>query len=75
MVTLDARRLREERLARMMTATELSRLSGAGRDTINSIEAKGRKPRPETIRGILEALGLGADEARRIGLLVETEGE
>jgi transcriptional regulator with XRE-family HTH domain len=73
MVTLDAKRLREARLDRMMTAAELSRLSGTGHDTINNIEVKGRNPRPATIRGILGALGLGADEARRIGLLVETE--
>jgi len=55
----NLKRLREQRV---LSLTDLARISGVNRITINRVENGKQKPMPRTIRKLAEALGVKAEE-------------
>ena len=57
-------RLRELRLKKGLTVTELAELSGMTQPTISRLETGGRSPSWETVIRLAEALGVPTDSFR-----------
>jgi transcriptional regulator with XRE-family HTH domain len=62
MVRVDGRKLRAWRERRLLTLRELGDLSGVWFHTIHAIETGKQEPRPGTVRKLIAALGITADD-------------
>jgi transcriptional regulator with XRE-family HTH domain len=65
MVKVDGRKLRAWRERRLLTLRELGDLSGVWFHTIHAIEAGKQEPRAATVRKLIAALGITADDVLR----------
>jgi transcriptional regulator with XRE-family HTH domain len=71
MVKVDGRKLRAWRERRLLTLRELGELSGVWFHTIYAIEAGKQEPRAATVRKLIAALGITAEDV----LASETDEE
>ena len=62
MVKINGRKLRAWRERRLMTLRELGDLSGVWFHTIHAIETGKQEPRPATVRKLIAALGITAED-------------
>lgn len=56
-------RVERERVAKVWTKSTLARKSGVARTTIDRLQANQRKPLPETVAALADALGIPRQEA------------
>ena len=68
MVKVDGRKLRAWRERRLMTLRELGELSGVWFHTIHAIESGKQDPRPTTVRKLIDALSITADDVLAPGI-------
>ena len=62
MVKIEGQKLRTWRERRLLTLRELGELSGVWFHTIHGIEAGKQEPRPATVRKLIAALGITAED-------------
>ena len=62
MVSVDGAKLREWRQRRLLTLRELAAKSGVQFHTIHAIETGKQEPRVSTVRKLISALDIPADE-------------
>ena len=65
MVKVDGRKLRAWRERRLLTLRELGELSGVWFHTIHAIEVGNQEPRASTVRKLIAALGITAEDVLR----------
>jgi predicted ATPase/transcriptional regulator with XRE-family HTH domain len=58
--------MRQHRLAAGLTQEALAERAGLGVRTVQALEEAENRPRPETLRRLMEALGLAADQAAQL---------
>jgi transcriptional regulator with XRE-family HTH domain len=56
--TVDGKRLRELRLERMLSQTELAKIASTTQATISNFEGGQRTAQPRTVRKLADALGV-----------------
>jgi transcriptional regulator with XRE-family HTH domain len=62
LVSIDGRKLREWRQRRLLTLRELATKSGIQFHTIHAIETGKQEPRASTVRKLIRALDIPAEE-------------
>jgi transcriptional regulator with XRE-family HTH domain len=62
MVKVDGRKLRAWRERRLLTLRELGEMSGVWFHTIHAIEGGKQEPRAATVRKLIAALGITAED-------------
>jgi transcriptional regulator with XRE-family HTH domain len=56
--TVDGERLRQQRIERMLSQSELGKIAGTTQATISGFERGERMAQPRTVRKLAEALGI-----------------